>query len=106
MDDWQHKVGDTGAMPEKQLLLNMWPNGIQPITDKPEVSYAGDLLQLSCTTAGASIAYIISDHEVKPDFDSGWQLYSKPLVKEKGKKIYVQAHRIGYKESEVLKLEL
>ena len=105
MDDWQERVGDTGAIPEKELLLNMWPKGIQPITKKPNVSYAGDLIQLSCATEGASIAYIISDHDIKPDFDSGWQLYYEPIEIRKGKKIYLQAHRIGFKESELIKFE-
>ncbi len=106
MDKWLERVGDMGAIPEKEHLLTMWPNGIQPITEKPELSYEENVIKLSCETKGASIAYIISDVEINPDFDSKWQLYHSPIEIKKGRKIYLQAHRIGYKESEVLMLEL
>lgn len=106
MDKWLERVGDMGAIPEKEHLLTMWPNGIQPITEKPELSYEENLIKLSCKTKGASIAYIISDVEINPGFDSKWQLYHSPIEIKKGRKIYLQAHRIGYKESEVLMLEL
>ncbi len=106
MDKWLDRVGDMGTIPEKEYLGNMWPNGIQPITEIPELSYEKNLIELSCKTAGASIAYIISDVDITPNFDSKWQLYHSPVEVKKGNKIYMQAHRIGYKESEVLVFEL
>ena len=102
MNEWQERVGDTGAIPEKEHILNMWPNGIQPITEPPDISYRNNLLQLSCKTEGASIAYIISDSEINPGFDSAWQLYHNPIEVKEGKKIYLQAHRIGFRESEII----
>lgn len=106
IDKWLERVGDMGAIPEKEHLFNMWPNGVQPITEKPKLSYKKDSIELMCKTEGASIAYIISDTEINPDFDFGWQLYHSPIEVKKGKKIYVQAHRIGFKESKVLMFEL
>ena len=106
MDEWQERVGDTGAIPEKEHLLNMWPNGIQPMTEKPDVSYNNNLIQLSCKTEGASIAYIICDHEINPNFDFGWQLYYKPIENNKNNILYIQSHRIGFKESEIIRIEL
>jgi len=106
MDEWQANVGDMGSIPEKQQFLNLWPNGVQPVTQKPTISRNGNLLKASCPTEGASIAYVISDEKISPDFDSGWQLYSNPIKLTKGKKIYFQAHRIGFKESQIFMLEL
>lgn len=102
MDEWINEVGDAGAVPEKEQFLAMWPDGIQPETAKPQVIQYEKEIQLTCDTDGASIAFIVSDEEIDPDFDAGWQLYYQPIVVGKYQKLYVQAHRIGFKESEIV----
>ncbi len=102
MDDWLDRVGDKGAIPEKQMFLQMWPNGIQPVTDNPIVEKKGKKVYLSCPTEGASIAYIISDNEIHPDLNSGWKHYKEAFKIKKGQYLYVMAQRIGYKESTII----
>ncbi len=102
MDNWIAKVGDMGAIPEKEMFLNMWPNGVQPLTALPEVKKEGNKVTVSCATKGASIGYILTDHPIKPTLDSGWKVYIGPLKVHKGQILYLMSQRIGYKESRVV----
>lgn len=36
------------------------------------------------------------------NYNSKWQLYTKPLTIDSGKYLYAIAERIGYKESEIV----
>jgi len=98
---------DLGKIPEAELINQMWPYFEQPTTQNVTLSTVetsqGRSVTLSSTTKGASIAYIISDKpNLKLDFNSGWQLYSRPFSVKKGSYVYAIAQRIGFKESEVL----
>ena len=102
---------DLGQIPEAQLIDMMWPNFKQPITKDVTLSAVetpqGKKISLSTSTKGASIAYLVSDNaDEKLDFNSDWQLYTKPFITEKGKYLYTMAQRIGYKESEISKIKL
>ena len=106
----QQEAVDLGQIPESQLIDMMWPNFEQPVTKAVALSTIetpqGQMILLKSPTKGASIAYFISDRaEEKLDFDSGWQLYSKPFTAAKGKYIYTIAQRIGYKESKISKIK-
>ena len=103
MDNWLAQTGDKGEVPEKEMFLEMWPNGIQPLTELPVVHKKGRTVTLTCDTKGASIAYLISDKEFTPDLNAGWQVYHQPVKVPKGKFLYVMSQRIGYKESEIVK---
>ncbi len=103
MDDWLAVTGDMAATPEKEMYLKMWPGGKQPVTEKPVISVKGKKITLSCRTEGASIGYIISNKNFKPDLNAGWKVYYKPLSIPRGKFIYVMAQRIGYRESAIVK---
>jgi hypothetical protein len=102
MDAWLARVGDKAVVPEKEMFLQMWPGGVQPLTARPEIIVHKKTVELNCTTKGASIGYIISDKEIKPDLNSGWKHYTKAFKVKKGQYLYVLAQRIGYKESEVV----
>ncbi|RUA32436.1 MAG: sulfatase [Bacteroidetes bacterium] len=104
MDKWLEEVGDKGAIPEKQLFLQMWPNGVQPITEKAIVKVNHRKVELSCNTKGATIGYIVSDKDFTPDLNSGWTHYYKPFKIKKGQFLYTISQRIGYKESEIIKV--
>jgi arylsulfatase A-like enzyme len=104
MDAWLAQVGDKAVIPEKEMFLQMWPDGIQPQTAKPEINVHKKTVSLSCVTQGASIGYIISDKEIKPDLNSGWRHYTKAFKIKKGQYLYVLAQRIGYKESELINM--
>ncbi|MFY0628364.1 MAG: sulfatase [Reichenbachiella sp.] len=102
MDAWLSEVGDLGAMPEKELFLQMWPNGVQPETMKPTMERKANSLRLSCNTEGASIAYILSKEEIELDLDSGWKVYSEPIDIQEGDYVYAMSTRIGFKDSEIV----
>ena len=54
------------------------------------------VLQLHCSTQGASIAYTTEQGD-----DAHWRLYTDPLRLEKGEtRVRAKAIRIGYRESE------
>ena len=111
---WQSKFGDMGNISEEQMVANWYPNGTQPQTASPlfipiNASNPGMepahedgewnvplLLQLHCSTQGASIAYTTEHGE-----DVRWQLYTEPLRLPKGETVIrAKAIRIGYKESD------
>ena len=101
---------DLGEVPEAELINTMWPNFEQPVTQDVSLSAVetsqGKSVTLSSKTKGASIAYIISDKpNEKFDFNSDWQLYSKPFLVDKGKFIYTIGQRIGFKESSIIQQE-
>ncbi|GAA4280779.1 sulfatase-like hydrolase/transferase [Gaetbulibacter aestuarii] len=101
--DHYEGYADMGQMPETELIDIMWPGFKQPSTEDPNILYDNGKLAIECATEGASIAYIISDGpDKKFDFNSHWQLYTKPISVEKGKYIYTMAQRIGYKESGII----
>ena len=57
-------------------------------------------IHISCQTKGASLGYkIIEPDAVKP---KAWSIYQKPFIVPQGSTILVQAHRIGFKPSEVI----
>lgn len=93
---------DYGKIPEAELINQMWTNFEQPITASVDVEIKSGLATLSSKTKGASIAYIISNKLLEElDFNSPWQLYSRPIKLKKNDVIYTIAERIGYKESEI-----
>lgn len=94
---WQLEIGDLGFIPESDLVNMMWPGMVQPTTEQVSFKKETDQLRLSCSTAGASIAYQLDD-----DIGgSRWRYYHKPLALGGFKKIAARAVRIGYKTSAV-----
>lgn len=93
---------DYGLQPESEMIAQMWPNLEQPITNTVTIKETDNKVSLSTKTKGASIAYIVSDKALsKVDFNSPWQLYTKPISVKKGSVIYTIAQRIGFRESEI-----
>ena len=83
----------------------MWPHGIQPKTQKPDINIDGDLISIKSKTVGASNAFIISDRDFEPSLDDGWKLYNKPVMVNKSY-IYIISTRIGFKDSDITKIKL
>ncbi|RKU21219.1 sulfatase [Candidatus Poribacteria bacterium] len=117
---WQSEFGDMGDISEEQMVATWYPNGTQPQTasplfipinaSNPGIEPAHEdgewdaplLLQLYCSTQGASIAYTTEQGE-----DVRWQLYTEPLRLPKGETVIrAKAIRIGYKESDEKSLKL
>lgn len=102
---WTHatQYPDLGQLPEAEMIQLMWPDGKQPQTSLPEVTWAEQGLALHAVTQGASIAYRVTDNPNEAfDFHQKWQLFHQPIPPQKGKYLYVIAERTGYKMSEML----
>lgn len=93
--------GDKGDIAELELINEMWPNAVQPKTEQPVFNKKLNQISLSCSTEGSSIAYIISDSVLKPNLDSGWQIYTKPIDIMEGDIVYAIACRIGFEDSDI-----
>lgn len=101
LDQHIKNIHDKAEMPESEMIEKMWPGGLQPKTSQPVVSIDKEI-NISCSTPGASIGYILSEKQIKPDLDSRWQLYHQPLRTNGTKYLYVLANRIGYADSEMV----
>ena len=105
-----------GHLNEPEMIAQMWPGGIQPVTDMPYFiinspedpssknyrtggNYSSPMtLSFYCPTHGASIVYNYGE-----DANQHWLLYNGPLHLKPGKHIInVKAVRYGYKDSEEL----
>jgi arylsulfatase A-like enzyme len=108
---WQDDHGDLGHEPEAVMVARMWPGGEQPVTARPTCvpvcasspgmqAYADGgefqgptLLQLHCSTQGASISYTTDGGLI-------WRLYTEPLRLATGSTtVQTKASRIGYRDS-------
>lgn len=114
---WTLETDDLGRMNEPEMVEQMWPGGIQPVTDVPYFiinspedrasknyrtggTYTSPMtLGFFCPTHGASIVYTFEEKN-----NPHWLLYSGPLhLKPGNQSIRIKAIRYGYKESEELK---
>ncbi len=114
LTQWQTEFGDMGDIPEAQMVARWYPDGTQPQTAAPlfipihatqpgievvvkDGRWEGPLLlQLHCSTQGASITYTTEQGE-----DAHWRLYTEPLQLPTGKTpVRAKAIRIGYRDSE------
>jgi len=102
-EQWVRKIDDKGVkhFTEKELLWEMWPDGIQPETLSPEIKQDEGLAKISSATEGASIVYQINHKGLNTKH---WQLYSQPIALVSGDTVTAIAHRIGFKESKVSEL--
>jgi len=100
--EWQANIDDIGHIVEKDYLEMMWPGGIQPTAASPTIAKSDKDLTLSCSTEGASIAYIVSDSLFSPDLDAGWIVYSRPFSVKTGQHLYTMGTRIGYQDSDII----
>lgn len=95
LSSWMRKTPDLSAFDEKEMMLSMWPDGIQPQTARVSVSRdrKGRLL-LASPTPGASIEY-------RWQGQARWSLYGRPIKPLEGGKIETRAIRYGYAPSNV-----
>jgi arylsulfatase A-like enzyme len=98
LDHWIEEIDDKGVRyrTEKELMLSMWPEGVQPRTEMPDLRIEEGMVSLSCATEGASMVYQVDGSGLN---EKHWFLYSEPFEVEPGQKITAIAHRIGFMES-------
>jgi arylsulfatase A-like enzyme len=116
-EEWTLKTNDLGHMNEPEMINQMWPGGVQPVTDVPYFiinspedpasknyrtggTYTSPMtLGFYCPTHGSSIVYTFEGKK-----NPHWLLYAGPLHLKPGTySIRLKAVRYGYKESEELK---
>ncbi|WP_208588561.1 sulfatase-like hydrolase/transferase [Gracilibacillus suaedae] len=116
LDEWCNKYDTWGNVTEEQMVLQMWPNGVQPTTASPifiainsqEFGFEPTdskkfkeptAISLHSATEGASIIYTLEETE-----HPKWKLYTGPIqLSHSSTIIRAKAVRIGYKDSEEVK---
>lgn len=95
---WVAEVQDKNLQPEAELIESFWPNGQQPITAAPVLTWQGNELTMTCATEGASLGYQLVQAD-KGAISDTWIPYTKPIAVPKGKTVLAVAHRIGFAPS-------
>ena len=103
-EEWVTSLVDSGLMEEKELLNQLWPNGVQPETELPVISISKDEINITCKTIGASIGYKLIDGNVDPN-TIPWNIYTGGFKIPQGVKVVAVAHRIGFVRSEEVILD-
>lgn len=100
MDEWLSSIGDTPNMPELELIKGMWGDDlVQPVTTNPTLEHTADGIAVSCATKGASIGYKVIRNGLEP---KEWSIYQNPLKLQESDSLVIVAHRIGYKQSDIV----
>ncbi len=103
MNRWLEAIGDQPNQPEEELISNLWKGSDnQPETSEPIITSSDGKISISCSTEGASIGYRLVGNDGKAP--KAWMVYQKPFTLPEGYGLQVQAHRIGFKKSEIIKL--
>lgn len=79
--------------PESFFVNRSWPDGHQPVCDKPDVSFEAGTLVVRNNLSEYSVSY-------KVEGQRQWNLYTAPILLEGGEKVSVLVERIGYASSE------
>ena len=104
MDRWLNDIGDQANLPEEELLAQLW-NGssTQPVTADPAITQKEGQVTISCATIGASIGYQKIIEGIEPN---SWSVYTAPFKLGKAESLRVVAHRIGFKPSEMIEINV
>ncbi|HET8735801.1 MAG TPA: sulfatase, partial [Pricia sp.] len=96
LKDWIRETKDLGENPEKELIDQWLVDGKQPKLPPLKMQEKNDSIHLISKKSDATIVW-------RQPQDSVWNVYHKPLPV--GILFEAKAERIGYSDSEVLKLE-
>ncbi len=102
--EWIESTNDRNIIPEEELLQQILPDGIQPVTADPTYSISDGQVTLTSNTAGASIGYKYVETDSLPGMNN-WSVYDGPFTISSDKELVTIAHRIGYKPSEIVSVE-
>jgi hypothetical protein len=96
-------INDMGKIPEAEILENFWPGREQPVTAAPSYEVIDGELILRSETEGANIGYKMYGFNESPP--EQWEVYTSPLSIRVDTRIEAVAHRLGYNQSESIKIE-
>ena len=97
LNDWIIETNDLGRIPEEELVAKWLPDGQQPQLPLLEMEDKNGEIRLLSKKADATILW-------KKPQDSLWNIYIKPLPSATS--FEARSERIGYLDSEVLKMEI
>ena len=102
LDEWVRLVDDKGLMSEGDLIVSMWPGGIQPITSTPVATKRRNNLEITLRsgTDGASIGYQIL--EEGESVNEAWTIYKESVTINDTQRLAAVAHRLGFAPSEII----
>ena len=102
LDEWVRLVDDKGLMSEGDLIVSMWPGGIQPITSTPVATKRRNNLEITLRSGadGASIGYQIL--EEGESVNEAWTIYKEPVTINNTQRLAAVAHRLGFAPSEII----
>ena len=102
LDEWVRLVDDKGLMSEGDLIVSMWPGGIQPITSTPVATKRRNNLEITLRsgTDGASIGYQIL--EEGESVNEAWTIYKEPVTINNTQRLAAVSHRLGFAPSEII----
>ncbi len=102
-DKWVKAIHDQGLKKdgtiktEKELINEMWPNGVQPQVLTPVLIHKNGILKIKTPTKGTSIVYQLNGKGNNPQH---WILYNDKGIKVNvGDSISIVASRLGYKNT-------
>ncbi|MGF1760129.1 sulfatase [Photobacterium sagamiensis] len=99
MARWQSEVADYAVITEKELALQFWPDGIQPITESSELKIEGGKIVITNSNPAASVGYRVNGGD--------WKLYTGPIeIKDGLEDVITKAVRYGWAESEETYIKL
>jgi len=106
LEHWQKKIFDKGDIPEAQLLLDMWPDMVQPFTAEPKVELIDHSYTAFCQTEGADVVYQYSHSADTITELDHWKPYMVPLEKKEGTYLHIRSTRIGYVDSKSVVIKM
>ena len=104
LDRWLAETPDLSALPEAEMVNDMWPGWQQPITSLPvlrllrDTDGAAPRLDISSNTRGASLAWRPLGSQ-----DTEWQVYISGQTVPAPSCVEAIAIRYGYKASDIVK---
>ncbi|MFW5872363.1 MAG: sulfatase [bacterium] len=101
LDKHLKKYGDMGDVSEREMVLSMWPEFVQPETKQPLVFLENGYVHIDCETKGASIGWRYTTSEIQT-----WNVYTGPFKIEIPATVDVVTHRIGYKPAIINELKI
>ena len=103
LDDWMLAHPDMSRVPEADMIQAMWPDGVQPVTAAPTLTYVDHAgarrVELRSTTDGASIGFRLNTSS------EDWTLYTGPFDVPSGSRVQAKAIRYGFKESAIVSFD-
>ena len=96
LDEWIKESKDLGSIPERELIAQWLPDGVAKRLPPLEVAMKDSVVQLISPQRDATIVW-------KHPQDSIWKIYVKPLSKDLN--FEAKAERIGYLDSEIIRME-